>query len=160
MKHIPLTQGKVAIVDDEDYDFLMQWKWYAGKAGRRYYAVRNTRNQKMGSPPIIFMHRVIVNAPEDKDIDHKNHNALDNRKVNLRICTRSENMANVRPQTNRISQYKGVSQTGRRKQAWRSRIKHNYITIYIGYYASEIEAAKAYDKKAKELFGEFACTNF
>ncbi len=162
MKRILLTRGKFALVDDEDYDWLNQWKWCAAKQGRRYYATRNTPyvDRRQGKPPSIFMHRLIMNTPDGKEVDHKNHNAIDNRKINLRICTRSENMANVRPGVNSASRYKGVSRTGRQNQTWRSRIMYHRKTIYLGFYFTEIEAAKAYDVKAKELFGEFAYTNF
>ncbi len=159
MKRISLTRGKFALVDDEDYDWLNQWKWCAAKQGCRYYATRNTpyADRRQGKPPSIFMHRLIMNAPDGKEVDHKNHNAIDNRKINLRICTRSENMANMLPYTHGTSQYKGV---GCRDKKWRARIMKNCKEILIGRYVLEVDAAKAYDKKAKELFGEFAYTNF
>jgi len=105
------------------------------------------------------MHRVILKAPEDKFIDHINHNGLDNRKSNLRICTMQQNAWNMRKQRgNRVSQYKGVTRrndTGK----WQARIICNRKRISIGCFDDEMAAAMAYDNKAKELFGEYAALN-
>jgi len=152
-KLIPLTQGKFAIVDADDYDELSRYKWHVNKGGRTYYA----SSQKKGKA--IKMHRLIAGAPKGLFVDHINHNGLDNRKRNLRLCTRLENIRNQLPRRGGSSQYKGV--------CWRKREKKFVATIcvdgkklYLGYFDDEIEAAKAYDKKAKELFGQFAYLNF
>ena len=94
MKTIQLTQGQFALVDDEDYDFLMQWKWQAHKDKSTYYATRVEygKNIKKG----IKMHRVIMNTPRNMETDHKDRNGLNNQKYNLRICTRGQNQTNKR----------------------------------------------------------------
>lgn len=159
MRHIHLTQGKFAIVDDEDYDWLMQWKWRLRPSRRTSYAQRSTgRNAKLKAKrKTIFMHRVIMDCPNNLQIDHINHNGLDNRKCNLRICTFTENRHNQQPYINGASQYKGVSRSLRK---WRTYICRNGKRMYIGTYDSESEAANAYDAKAKEIFGNFAYLNF
>ncbi len=164
MKYIPLTQGKFAIVDDEDYDWLMQWKWCAF---RRIYkgviygftAVRHCRCPfRPNKSYIIFMHRMIMSTPQGMDTDHINADALDNRKCNLRICTHSENMQNSRSFYG-SSKFKGVywDKTGKK---WRPQITKNRVLYNLTRCKSEIEAARAYDAKAKELFGDFARLNF
>lgn len=161
MKHIPLTQGKVAIVDDADYEWLNQWKWCAvKKKSGIFYASRGQ------GKATIAMHRQILNIPEGAQADHRNHDGLDNRKCNLRLCTPAENQWNQKPRKG-ISKYKGVcllrGKTHKGKQykdKWRAYIKKNQKTRWLGCFQNEIDAAEAYDKAAKELFGEFAYTNF
>jgi len=152
-KLIPLSQGKFAIVDPEDFDELSQYKWTAAKSPNTFYAVRSDHGRQ------IRMHRLITNAPKGLVVDHINHNGLDNRKSNLRLCTRSENARNQRPQTNRSSKYKGVCWHKNQKK-WLARVYSNGVTYHLGSFKSQIAAAKAYDKKAKQLFGKFACLNF
>lgn len=105
------------------------------------------------------MHRAILNVPKGYKTDHRNHNGLDNRKQNLRIATNSENQQNQKIRKNGTSQYKGVSWNSKHK-LWYAQIKLNNKVKWLGDYKNEIEAAKAYDEAAKELFGEFALTNF
>jgi len=152
-KLIPLTQGKFAIVDPEDFDELCQYKWTAAKSPNTFYAVRSVQGRQ------IRMHRLITSAPKGLVVDHRNHNGLDNRKENLRLCTRPENARNQRPQTGRSSKYKGVCWHKNQKK-WTARVYSNGVTYHLGSFNSEIQAAKAYDKKARELFGQFACLNF
>ena len=147
MKNITLTKGKVAIVDDEDYDWLMQWKWHYGT---RYAA----RAVHLPQRKTVWMHREIAKTPPNMMTDHINGNALDNRKSNLRICTNSQNQANRRPQ--RID-YKGVYCENNKYIACVT-IKGNKNRISI--HDTAEAAARAYDKKARELFGEFARPNF
>ena len=156
MKYIILTQGKFTAVDDADFDWLNQYKWHAHKDLGGYYAKRTIhKNRKYHK---IRMHRVIMNCPEDKQIDHINHNTLDNRKCNLRICTFPENQRNRLPRLNCSSQYKGVCWHKQNKK-WVSRIKLDQKNYSLGSYDSEIEAARAYNTKATELFGNFAVLN-
>lgn len=159
MKQIPLTQGKFAIVDDEDYEWLNQWKWYARKHRNTFYAIRNT-NQQSSERKHVRMHRLILGLRkgDGKTSDHKNGNGLDNRRKNLRICTKSQNSQNRLPLKNTSSKFKGVY-WDKKGKIWRAGIQKNSKRIYLGCFKSEIEAAKAYDRKAKELFGEFALCN-
>ena len=160
MKTIPLTQGKVAIVDDRDYKWLSQFKWRAQKSGKRpdsFYAVRNVTINKRRTT--IQMHRQIMDPPQGVEIDHRNNNGLDNRRCNLRFCTRSQNMANSRGHRRRFSSFKGVSFHKEYKK-WRAIITQNKKNHHLGFFRSQVRAAKAYDDKAKELFGEFANPNF
>jgi len=160
-RKIPLTQGKYAIVDPERYEELAKYKWFAVKSERGYYALRMTK-AKRGSrvrQKAVRMHRVILKPPEGKFIDHINHNGLDNRSANLRICTMQQNMWNKRKQRgNYSSKYKGVNRS-KNENKWESRITCNGKTISLGYFDDEEKAAKAYDAKAKELFGDYAALN-
>jgi len=160
MKTIQLTQGKVALVDDEDFEELNKHKWYASKDHHytRWYAGRAIRID--GKKYTCLMHRDVMNAPKDKMIDHINHDGLDNRKCNLRVCSNSQNQCNML-KTNKSSKYKGVHlRTYNKKQYWCSQIVKNGKKEYIGIFNNEIDAAKAYDKRAKEAFGEFSYCNF
>lgn len=158
---IPLTQGKFAIVDAENYEWLNQWKWHTEKKGRKtktYYVARNIPKGK-NKQAVLYMHRLIMAAQEGDELDHCNNNALDNRRCNLRFCQHSENMENQRPQKNKTSKYKGVS-WNKQYGKWIVFIREDGREKYMGNFVSEIKAAKAYDRKALELFGEFACPNF
>lgn len=163
-KKIPLTQDKFAIVDDEDFERLNQYKWCAKKTWRKkykdyFYAVRTVKIK--GRKLMVFMHREILGLSygNKKLSDHKNHNGLDNRKINLRVCSKTQNGQNQRTQERKkTSKYKGVCWYKRCKK-WIAKIKYLGNTIYLGLFESEEEAALTYDKKAKELFGEFALLN-
>ena len=155
MKQIPLTQGKFALVDNEDYNWLNQWKWGANKGGNTYYAIRNSSG-KLTKRKTILMHREILKALKEMECDHINHNGLDNRRLNLRLATKSQNAKN------RISY--GVSKdlgvyfhimSGK----WEAKIKSNKQSIYLGLYKKETDAAKAYNKAALKYHGEFANLN-
>lgn len=155
---IPLTQGLFALVDGKDFEQLSKYKWYATKAQNTYRAIRHT-SSKLGKRKTIYMHREILNAPPEVDVDHRNHCGLDNRNTNIRICTRSQNNQNQEAMRGETSKYKGVY-WHKKAQKWHSQIKYNKKKIYLGLFNNEIKAAIAYDNKAKELFGEFAKTNF
>ncbi len=148
---IPLTQGYFALVDADDYEKLSQYKWHVNRKGDMLYACRSEKGKK------IKMHRQILNAPPGMHCDHINHNGLDNRKANLRLCTPQQNACNRRP-LERTSKYKGVHWDSLSRK-WRAEIKHNGRTIHIGFYDYEQDAAIAYDDYAIELFGEFAWLN-
>jgi len=152
---IPLTQGKFAIVDAEDYDRLAKYKWHCRRSKNKFYAYRTERKTRK----TIGMHREILGAPPGLLVDHIDGNGLNNRKSNLRLCTYSQNTYNRRPNRNSISKYKGVTYHKRNKK-WEAKIILNGKFIYLGGFDDEIEAALAYDRKAAELFGEFAYLNF
>lgn len=150
---IPLTQGFFALVDGEDYEWLSQWKWHILKGRSTIYAVRKSYARK------IYMHRQILKAKAEEEVDHQSHYGLDNRKQNIRLCTNAQNQYNQRPQKGKSSQFKGVF-WHKVNGNWMALIKYNGKSKYLGHYNNETDAAKAYDKAAKNLFGEFAHTNF
>jgi len=155
MKKIPLTQGKFALVDDDKYEELANYKWSTLKKGKRFYAVRNTPSPQRR---LISMHRQIMNAKPGQEIDHKNQNGLDNRIKNIRFCSKAQNQQNGSGWGG-SSEYKGVDYR-KKKQIWRARIVVNQKSISLGHFNSETDAAKAYDAAAVKYFGEFARTNF
>jgi len=160
-RRIPLTQGKFAIVDQQDYERLAKYKWHAARHGRSCYAQRGTGSAKSGKRKkhLVMMHREILNVGEDKLIDHKNHNGLDNRRANLRAATWEENCWNKRkPKAHCSSRYKGVMWDKRRGK-WQAQIGYKSKKIFIGYFEDEKSAARAYDTKARELFGDYASLN-
>lgn len=153
MKIIKLTQGKEALIDDDDYERVNKFKWQFHKKG---YATHGYKIK--GKCKKIRMHRFILQAPKNKQVDHINGNTLDNRKQNLRLCSHRENSRNTAKTKNKtLSRYKGVSKTHRKY--WRSYIVLNDKQIHLGYFKTEAEAAKAYNKKASDLFGSFARLN-
>jgi hypothetical protein len=157
MKEIQLTQGKVALVDDEDYEYLMQWKWFANKKGSTFYAVRSLHSNNVRKT--IFMHRLITNNINTKmQTDHLNGNGLDNRKINLRICTTSQNSMNRGLQINNTTGFKGVNYD-KFSNKFRAQIRVNNIYKNLGYYIDPKDAARAYNAAAIKLHGEFAKLN-
>lgn len=158
MKQIPLSRGKFALVDDEDYEFLMQWKWHANNHG---YAVRsqNTKDENgVNFKSMVCMHRVLINAPKDKHVDHIDFDKLNNRKVNLRLCTLSENNRNNPKRSHNTSGYKGVY-LNKRNGKWFASIGFNGRFIYIGIFKDIKDAARAYNAAAIKYHGEFAVLN-
>ena len=161
MRKIKLTQGQVALVDDEDYQRINQFKWFAQYCPTTgcYVAARSIRKPN-GKRTVQYMHRVIINVPKDLWTDHENHNSLDNRKRNLRSCTMQQNARNRKPQNRpKTSKYKGVSLC-KPSSKWRASINTDKRDKHIGLFNTEIEAAKIYDREAKKYFGEFAYLNF
>jgi len=150
---IPLTRGQFAIVDAEDYPRLGRFIWFVEGRPNNYYAVRKENGKS------IKMHRQILNAPDHLVVDHIDHNGLNNRKINLRLCTFAENCRNLRSSRHKTSRYKGVCWNKRNKK-WAAAIKCNNKTYHLGYFKDEIEAAKAYDGAAKKYHGRFASCNF
>lgn len=157
MKEIPLTQGKVVLVDDEDYDFLNQWKWHALKSRDTFYAARGVYS-KHGIIQ-IRMHRLLLNAPADMEVDHRDGNGLNNTRRNIRLCTAQANRCNERKRANKTSQYKGVS-WHKKDRRWHARIQLNGILKYLGGFHTQEEAALIYNMAAATLFGEFARLNW
>ena len=161
-KQIPLTQGQFAIVDDEDFEMVCQQKWHLMRQKRKNYAISSVYLRPKGGTYImqtLYLHRFIMRPPKGMEIDHKDHNGLNCQRDNMRICTHAENDRNSRSHVNSTSKYKGVFHD-RLKGRWKASIRCNQRNINLGYFSSEVEAAQAYDAKAKEMFGEFACTNF
>jgi hypothetical protein len=153
------VQGQEVLVDDEDYDHVAGLPWYISHSAKKsygYVVYATKRDPKTHKQKRIRMHRLIMNETSPKVfIDHINHNTQDNRKRNLRRCTRQQNGFNRKKNKNMTSTYKGVCWSKGHKK-WVSCIKLDGKNIYIGHYDSEIEAHEAYKLKAIELFGEFA----
>ena len=162
MKYIELTQDKRAIVDDEDFEWLNKWNWYAAEqVSGVFYACRVPWRKRGSSRHTLFMHKEILKPSSGKLTDHRNGDGLDNRRANLRECTPQQNGANKRKQSSpTASQYKGVGlYKYRRKKKWCARIKFLGRLIHLGTFEREEGAAMAYNNKAKEVFGEFAELN-
>lgn len=151
MKYINLTQGKQAIIDDEDFERVNQYKWYAYKVKKSltFYARRSSRGHT------IHLHRFILNIIDNKiRLDHKNRNGLDNRKENLRIADQSQNMINY-VRKNKTG-YRGVSQRG---NTYFANLEIKGKDIFLGNFKTAQEAALAYNRGAIKHFGEFAILN-
>jgi hypothetical protein len=158
-RKIDLGEGEFTIVEPPDYYRLKNFKWYLSGNGADYYARRNVKISHRKTK-IVGMHREIMNAPAEMLVDHKNGNALDNRRANLRLATSSQNNCNRRINKSKsYSQFRGVCFERRRRILY-AKIKVHGKSIYLGSFDNEIDAAKAYDAAAKKYFGEFARLNF
>ena len=149
-KLIHVTTGKFAIVDDKNYDWLIQFYWRLTNSGYAYTLIDRR---------ITYMHRLIMNCPDNMQVDHINHIKLDNIENNLRLCTSSQNHMNNSKSDNCTSIFKGVHWC-KRDRKWYARIKLNGKPIQLGLYDDEYEAAGAYDMAAIYLFQEFQNLNF
>ncbi len=155
IRYIPLTRGQFAIVDAADYEELAQYNWFANGNGKLgFYAARRLPDGKQQ-----FMHRALMDPPPGMVVDHIDGNRANNRRTNLRVCTTKQNVRNSRAVPGSSSRFKGVhfdKQTGK----WVATICCDGKSIYLGSFNDETEAARAYDRKARQLFGEFARLNF
>ncbi len=159
-KQIPLTQGQTALVDDEDFEWLSQWKWCAQyvPSTANYYAIRNGLDEN-GACKRLYMHRLILAAQSSQEVDHINHRTTDNRHANLRLCSRSQNQGNQEKQRcDKSSCFKGVSWC-KHNQKWRATIKCHGCYFHLGWFTDELIAALAYNCAALEYFGEYAFLN-
>lgn len=155
MREIPLTKGKVALVDDEDYERLSLFKWHYAESDGIGYAKKNNKGKK---PALIRMHRLVVGASEGQKVDHINRNTLDNRKSNLRFVTQSQNMMNATIRKTNRSGFKGVCFVSREKK-WLATIWKDGKQTWLGYFKDKEDAAQAYNKAALELHGQYAFLN-
>jgi len=151
MKKIKLTQNKYVLVDDKDFNYLNQFKWHAIKGRNTFYAARNI--YKNGTRKYIRMHNLILG----NGVDHIDNNGLNNQRKNLRLVTPQQNNMNQIMRKNNKSGYKGVYP--RINGGFAANIRINRKSIHLGVFNDKIEAAKAYNQKAKELFGEYANLN-
>jgi hypothetical protein len=156
MKEIKLTQGRVALVDDEDYDFLNQWKWRIYYDKHKYYYAKRTEIRN-GRCITIRMHRLIMKTPPGMETDHIDHDGLNNQRYNLRNVTHAQNQMNRNAKANGLSKYLGVCLM---RNKYRARIRVNNRTIHLGCFEKEDEAAIRYDRAAILYHGEFANLNF
>jgi hypothetical protein len=156
MKEIPLTQGKVALIDDEDYERAMKHKWSAHKSSKGPAFYVHCRLNAWN----IELHRFILGLKRGDGImiDHRNGNGLDNQKSNLRICTSSSNQWNHRKYINNTSGYIGVDYHKSSKR-WRVQSSKNSNRIYLGSFNNKRQAVIARDKAVLHLHGEFASLN-
>jgi hypothetical protein len=154
---IPLTQGKVALIDDEDWPLVSGYKWRALNCASGHRIHIYAAAYQPGRGDTVLMHRLLARATTGQLVDHKNGDGLDNRRDNLRLATPEQNSANKRRAANR-SQFKGIYPTA--KGWWRVRINHHGRVHGYGQYEDEIVAARVYDEAARWHFGEFANTNF
>lgn len=154
---IELAGGYIALIDDEDYEKVRHFRWRALKKSNTTYAITSVRVD--GRLTTLRLHRLIMNAPKGLEVDHVAGDGLDNRKAMLRLATHRQNIANCRKRTGTTSRFKGVS---RHKGAgkWQAGIKAGDKRLHLGLYDNEVDAAKAYDAKARELWGEYAFLNF
>lgn len=153
MKHIKLTRGEYALVDDEDFEFLSQWSWCCTANG---YAVRGERHK--GPTKVVLMHRVLSDVAKGQDVDHINKNKLDNQRSNLRTCTRSENLYHRGLAPTNTSGYKGVVWWPRDNK-WMAQIVATKKRYFLGYFVAKEDAARAYNEAALIHHGEFAYQN-
>lgn len=156
---ILLADGQKVMIDDEDYRIVCGYAWHAVRDKNTYYARTTIRLDR--KPKALSMHRLIMglNFGDKRQVDHVNGNGLDNTRKNLRVVTSRQNNMNRRVRRNTTSNYKGVSWDQRTKK-WRVTITINQRSRDIGFFSDEVLAAKTYDRKARELFGEYACLNF
>lgn len=155
-----VNQEKPALVDDDDFEYLSQFRWYARTQDGVVYAIMTKPPTVGGKRPTLYMHRMVTDAPDDKFVDHINHDVFDNRKENLRLVNNQQNCFNRRS-TNPLG-YKGVFQRKEKrysKPRYRSYINVDGKRINLGTYGTPEEAALAYNEKAKEIHGEFAYLN-
>lgn len=156
MSDVVLVNGGVSVVDELDFGWLSRWRWYFN--GR--YAIRTGLKRDGEKQVGIFMHRQILGVVgSEVHVDHINHNPLDNRRENLRLCSRSQNQSNRLLTAGSLSGFKGVSYLEGHKTPWQARVNINGKQEYLGCFATKEQAALAYNEAAKQHFGEFACLN-
>lgn len=158
VQYLILSQGKFSQVDDEDYDWLNQWKWSYRNNG---YAIRAQHvgmfNGKQ-KQQMIRLHRFIMSAPHGMSVDHINGDGLDNRRCNLRICTHSQNHMNSKSRNGSSSKYKGVTWL-KKENKWWARIKVDGVYLSLGKFVCEEDAGLAYNVAAEKHYGQFSRSN-
>lgn len=152
MKTIPLSKGEVALVDDEYYDWLNQWKWtYVDGYARRYQNIKGRR-------VMVSMHRELIALLPGQEVDHIDGNGTNNQKANLRVCSHAENCRNQKLVRDSRTGIKGVD-FHKRLRKYRARITHDYKVMHLGFFDTAEQACAAYNKAALQIHGEFARPN-
>lgn len=146
---IPLTSGLAALVDAADADWLLAYRWRAIRIRHTWYAVR------ADTEGLVYMHRLILDAPDGLIVDHRDGNGLNNTRANLRLVTAHENNINAAKRTGCSSRYRGVDWC-KAARAWRARVWGDGREKLIGYFATEEEAARARERAAMQVYGEYA----
>lgn len=162
MRHIKLSQGKVARVSPADFEALNKYTWHCYKSTNgKYYAARNNPRKHKDGKYLIKMHRQVLGLKkhDKKTVDHINGDTLDNRRSNLRVATNQQNCFNRGPQSNNSSGYKGVYKHSQYDK-WVAQIKKGDTRVHLGVYSTAQDAARAYDRAAIELHGEHGRLNF
>ena len=156
MKRIKLTQGKFALVDDDKFEELNKYKWYAWyeKCTNSFYALRNTTVKK-GKQTIVRMHRLVSNTTGEMVVDHEDHDTLNNQLHNLRTVTKAQNNMNVKLRSDNTSGVTGVSFIEKNSR-WKARIRKNRIDIHLGYFSNKQDAIQARKAAEEKHFGEYA----
>lgn len=149
-REIKLTRGKVTLVDEDDYEYLAQWAWSANFSRGKWYARRYLGNFQ-GTKKYLSMHREIMDASPEMEVDHRDGDGLHNQKNNLRICTHIENMQNGIIKSNNTSGYKGVFWY-KNYEKWVARIVVNKKKVHLGYFGDKEDAVLAYDVAAKKYY--------
>lgn len=148
---IPLQRGLFTLVSVRDYAIVSRYKWYASKDHKGNFYVRETASD-------CYLHRFILGPQPQEKVDHRNHDGLDNRRCNIRVCTQAQNLRNKRGDPGK-SGFRGVHYH-RRDNLWHARISVGNKNVGLGYYKDKLDAARAYDRAALKLSGEFAILNF
>ena len=160
MKKLPLSQGKFALVDDDDFKRMNKHKWCCTNNRGTFYAIRTLNaTAKRPKRKTFFLHREILRAKKGQTVDHRNGNGLDNRKRNIRICTQQQNTFNKRNDQGSKCEYKGVTWSNESNK-WKVRICVDGKSIYLGVHFCIVKAAKIYDEAAVKYHGDFARLNF
>ena len=152
IRYIPLTKDQYATIDAADYERAASFSWHTSISGNRTYAYSRINGRN------VSLHRFLTNAPKGMVVDHIDHDGLNDRQSNLRVCTQRQNLYNSRPK-GRSSRFKGVC-WDKHRERWVVHICYNGRNRFVGQFTDEIEAARAYDRMAVELFGEYAYLNF
>ncbi len=159
---ISLPCGSKCLIDKKDLWILKIFSSWR-RVRNHVRVVRHLKTKYGTAREEYYLHRLIVKkVASGFEIDHINRNGLDNRRINLRVVTHQKNMFNTSKQRGTHSKYRGVTNKEKinKNKPWHAYIKHNGKMLHLGYFKSELEAAKAYDLKSKELRGEFAFLNF
>jgi len=158
MKIIPLQSGRFTIIDDTDYDNVSRFKWTAHRLSGIWYAISTAYLGTVNSQPQLYtllLHRLLMRPPQGMEVDHIDHNGLNNLRSNLRVCTTAQNQWNQRPRHG-TSQYKGVHWQKQAKK-WKAQIIVNNKYHYLGIFKNEIDAARAYNQATLEYRSGFPC---